>query len=306
MAILMAAAEVLAGLRAQLPGTVVFIFQPAEEGPSDFVPDGKNVWGAQMMVREGVMKSPQPDAVFGLHLWAGLAAKRIAYRAGPTMASSDDLRIRIIGKQTHAGRPWAGVDPIVVGAQAVLGLQTIVSRQTDVSSAPTIISLGVIRGGSRYNIVPEFVDMEGTIRSYDAGIRRDTHARVRRTLEHIAQAAGARAELTILEKYAPTINDPALAQWADASLRWAADGDVTTMPLPGGAEDFSFFAQRAPGLFFFLGATARGADLAGAAPNHSPSFTVDESTLLVGVRAMAALASDYLTSDGLTARAPGL
>jgi amidohydrolase len=296
VAILMATAELLAGLSPRLAGTVIFLFQPAEEGPSDFVPDGKNVWGARMMIAEGALKNPRPDAVFGLHLWAGLPAGRISYRPGATMASSDDLHLHIVGKQTHAGQPWNGVDPIVVSAQVILGLQTIISRQTDISSAPTLISLGTIHGGVRYNIIPDFVDMEGTLRSYDNAVRRGTQQRVRRTAESIAASAGARAEVTIVEKYDPTINDAALTERSLPSLRWAAHDDVTLAPLPGGAEDFSFLAKEVPGLFFFVGASKRGEDPARTAPNHSPSFVIDESALQVGVRALSALATEYLGS----------
>jgi amidohydrolase len=295
-AILMTVAELLAGLRAKLPGSVVFYFQPAEEGPSDFVPDGKNSWGAKLMIQEGAMTSPRPDAVFGLHLWTGVPAGRIAYRAGATMASSDDLRIRITGKQTHAGRPWDGVDPIVISAQVILGLQTVISRQTDLSSVPTIVSLGTIHGGNRGNIIPEAVDMEGTIRAYEDAIRRATHQRVKRTIEGIAGAGGAKADVTILEKYDATINDAALTQRSVPSLRWAARDDVVAAPLRGGAEDFSFMAKEAPGFFFFLGASSREGDPIKAAPNHSPSFTIEESALVVGVRALAALATDFLSA----------
>lgn len=296
MAILLTVAEILSGLRAKLPGTVVFYFQPAEEGPSDFTPDGKNVWGAKMMIQEGAMDTPRPDAVFGLHLWAGVPAGRIAYRSGPTMASSDDLHIRVVGRQTHAGRPWDGIDPIVVSAQLILGLQTVISRQTDQTTTPTILSLGTIHGGTRYNIVPETVDMEGTIRSYDEPIRRATHQRVRRTAAGIAAASGAQAEVALVDKYDVTVNDAALTQRSLASLRWAANDDVAVMPLVGGAEDFSFMAERAPGFFFFVGASSRAQEASAAAPNHSPNFTVDESALMVGVRALAALATDFLSS----------
>ncbi|WDH33795.1 amidohydrolase [Pseudomonas chlororaphis] len=293
-AILLSTAKVLSDMRERLPGTVVFYFQPAEEGPSDFIPDGKNIWGAKMMVQEGVMKSPKPDAVFGLHVWAGIPAGRIAYRPGPTLASSDDLRIRILGKQTHAGRPWDGIDPITVGAQAIVGLQTVVSRRTDISSFPSVVSIGTISGGTRYNIIPESLDMSGTIRSYDYGIRQKLHSDVRQTVEKIAESGGAKAEVTIIEKYDPTINDPALTEKMLPSLRWAAGGDVVQGPLVGGAEDFSFYAKEAPGLFVFLGVTPRDQDMAKAAPNHNPGFFVDESALVVGVRTLASLTTDYL------------
>ncbi|AKA23246.1 amidohydrolase [Pseudomonas chlororaphis] len=293
-AILLSTAKILSDMHERLPGTVVFYFQPAEEGPSDFVPDGKNTWGARMMVQEGVMRSPKPDAVFGLHVWAGIPAGRIAYRPGPTLASSDDLRIRILGKQTHAGRPWDGIDPITVGAQTVVGLQTVVSRRTDISSFPSVVSIGTINGGTRYNIIPESLDMTGTIRSYDYGIRRKLHSDVRQTVEKIAESGGAKAEVTIIEKYDPTINDPALTEKMLPSLRWAARDDVVQGPLVGGAEDFSFYAKEAPGLFVFLGVTPRDQDMAKAAPNHNPGFFVDESALQVGVRTLASLTTDYL------------
>lgn len=295
-AILMAVAQVLSGMRAKLPGTVVFYFQPAEEGPSDFVPNGTNTWGAKMMVQEGAMTSPKPDAVFGLHVWAGIPTGRIRYRAGAALASSDDLNITIIGKQTHAGRPWQGVDPIVISAQVILGLQTIVSRQTDISSSPTVISLGTIHGGIRYNIIPDRVAMAGTIRAYDAVIRRETQAKVKRTVTGIAEANDAKAEVSVLEKYDSTVNDPALTARSLPTLHWASGGDVQEAPPSGGAEDFSFMAQKAPGLFFFLGVTPPNEDMAKAEPNHSPRFDIDERALVTGVRALAALATDFLTA----------
>lgn len=296
-AILLSTAKILSGMRDTLPGTVVFYFQPAEEGPSDFIPDGKNTWGAKMMVQEGVMKSPKPDAVFGLHVWAGVPAGQIAYRPGPTLASSDDLRIKILGTQTHAGRPWDGIDPITVSAQTLVGLQTVVSRRTDISSYPSVVSIGTINGGTRYNIIPESVDMTGTIRSYDYGIRQKLHKDVRQTIEKIAESGGAKADVTIIEKYDPTINNPALTEKMLPTLKWAAKDDVVQGPLVGGAEDFSFFAKEAPGLFVFLGVTPRDQDMSKAAPNHNPGFFVDESALVVGVRTLASLATDYLYAN---------
>lgn len=296
-AILLSTAKILSGMRDTLPGTVVFYFQPAEEGPSDFIPDGKNTWGAKMMVQEGVMKSPKPDAVFGLHVWAGVPAGQIAYRPGPTLASSDDLRIKILGKQTHAGRPWDGIDPITVSAQTLVGLQTVVSRRTDISSYPSVVSIGTINGGTRYNIIPESVDMTGTLRSYNYGIRQKLHRDVRQTIEKIAESGGAKAEVTIIEKYDPTINNPALTEKMLPTLKWAAKDDVVQGPLVGGAEDFSFFAKEAPGLFVFLGVTPRDQDMSKAAPNHNPGFFVDESALVVGVRTLASLATDYLYAN---------
>jgi amidohydrolase len=296
-AILMTVAEILSRMRDSLPGSVAFYFQPAEEGPSDFVPDGKNSWGAKLMIQEGALKSPRPEAVFALHVWAGLPAGRIAYRSGATMASSDDLHIRITGKQTHAGRPWAGVDAIVVSAQAIMGLQTVVSRQTDISAAPTMVSIGTIQGGTRYNIIPDLVELEGTIRTYDDAIRKATQQKVKRTVENIAASAEAKAEVKVIEKYDPTLNDPLLTEQSLPALRWAARDDLAIMPLPGGAEDFSFMAKEVPGFFFFLGVTPKREDMAKAAPNHNPNFSIEESALVVGVRALAALALDALTAE---------
>ena len=296
LAILMTVAELLAGMRDALPGTVVFYFSPAEEGPSDFLPDERSTWGVKMMIEEGVLKAPRPSAVFGLHLWAGIPAGRIAVREGPAMASSDDLYVDVVGKQTHAGRPWAGVDALVTAAQVVVGLQTVVSRQTDISASPTVVSLGTIHGGTRYNIIAELVNMAGTIRAYDPAIRLATHDRVRRTAEGIAAASGAQAKVRIVQKYDATRNDPALTARSLPSLRWAAHDDVVEAPLVSGAEDFSFFGKEVPSVFFFLGASAPGGDVAQAAPNHSPRFTLDESTLRIGVRALAALATDHLTA----------
>src|SRR5215212_7376335 len=230
VAILLGVAQILATLKDKLPGTVVFYFQPAEEGPSDFAPDGQNSWGAKLMVQEGVMREPKPDAVFGLHLWAGVPAGQIAYRPGPTLASSDDLRIRVQGRQTHAGRPWDGVDPIVVSAQVLLGLQTVISRQTDISRSPTVVSIGTISGGTRYNIIPDAVEMTGTIRSYEDQIRKGVHEKVRRTVAGIAESSGAKAEVTIVEKYDPTINDEALTEMMLPTLRWAEMATLFARP----------------------------------------------------------------------------
>lgn len=293
-AILMATAEILAGLRTHMPGKVVFYFQPAEEGPSDFVPDGKKTWGAKRMIDEGVMDEPRPAAVFGLHAWAGIPAGRIGYRAGPFMAASDNLDIHLEGRQTHAGRPWDGIDPITLSAQVLLGLQLIPSRQINPYANPSLISFGVIKGGERNNIIPESVDLKGTVRSYDQAARKAIHGQVRRTVEKTAESVGGSAKVGIVEKYDPTINDTALTNAMLPTLEWATEGDLAEIPAVGGAEDFSFFAQKVPGLFVFLGITPRDQDMAQAAPNHSPRFYLDESALVVGVRVMAGFAVDYL------------
>jgi amidohydrolase len=289
VAILMGVAQVLAGMKAELPGTVVFVFQPAEEG----VPTGED-GGAKMMLAEGAFDNPKPNAVFALHVFPDTVGY-LKYRSGPALAASDPLRIVIRGKQTHAAQPWKGVDPVTVAAQIVLGLQTITSRQTDVTLAPAVVSIGSIQGGVRNNIIPDSVVLLGTIRTFDPAMQDDIHARVRRTAELIAQSAGATALVSIEKSYPVTVNDPALTNRMIATLRRVVgDSAVGTASLKTGAEDFSFFAQRVPGFYFYLGVTPRGQDLDTVPVNHSPRFFADEHALPVGVRAMAHLAVDYL------------
>jgi amidohydrolase len=289
-AILLATAEILAGLRDRLPGTVKFIFQPAEESP----PEGED-GGADMMVREGVLENPAPEAIFGLHVIAGIETGRIGYRAGPTMASSDELRIVLHGRQTHGAMPWLGVDPIVVASQIVLGLQTIASRQIDITCEPALITVSCMHGGVRSNIIPDHLEMLGTIRTFDQGMREDIRARVRQTAEMIARSAGARAEVSIRPGYDVTVNHPGLTERMAPTLARVAGEDRTFLsPKLTGSEDFSKYLQRIPGVFFFLGITPPGTEPHKVAPNHSPHFYVDESGLLLGVRALAHLAVDYL------------
>jgi amidohydrolase len=293
VAILMAVAEVLAGMKADLPGTVKFIFQPAEEGPSDYVPDGKRFWGARQMVAEGAMQNPKVDAVFGLHVFAGRPTGQILWRSGPTLASTDDLDITVHGKQSHGASPWAGIDPIVVGSQIVLGLQTIESRQVEVTKEPSIVTIGMFNGGVRSNIIPDTVTMSGTIRTFDDSMQDDIHKRVERTAKLIAESAGATADVRILKGYPVTVNDPTLTAQMEPTLKrvagdnWAINDKVT------GAEDFSFFAREAPGIFIILGVTPPD-KMKGVASNHSPKFYVDETALIQGVRALANLTTDYM------------
>jgi amidohydrolase len=290
VAMLMGVAEVLAGMRRDIPGTVKFIFQPAEEG----APAGES-GGAEMMIAEGVLDNPKPGAVFGLHVFP-YPAGQIRYRAGGIMAAADGLRIVVHGRQTHGALPWAGVDPIVVAAQIVLGLQTITSRQVDIATAPAIVTVGAIQGGVRNNIIPDSVVMIGTIRTFDPAVQRDVHERVRRTAESIAQSAGATAQVTIEPGYPVTYNDPALTERMAPTLRQVAGAGSVLPAVPQTtAEDFSRYEQKVPGLFFFLGITPPGADPRTVAPNHSPRFVVDEAALGVGVRAMGHLAVDYLS-----------
>jgi amidohydrolase len=295
VAILMGAAEVLAGVRDDLAGTVKFIFQPAEEGAWP-APQ----WGAKLMISEGVLENPKVDAIFGLHVWSSMPSGVIGLRPGPVMASSDFLRITVTGKQTHAAAPWAGIDPITVSSQIILGLQTVASRQVNILGTPSVVSIGTIDGGDRNNIIPDEVVMTGTIRTYDPEVRAAYHAKVTRTAEKIAAAAGAKAEVYIGDDtgYAATVNHEELAEeMRDVLERVAGKGKLVTNNLSTGSEDFSFFQKEVPGVFFFLGVTPEGQDPAKAAANHSPLFIVDDAALKTGVRAMAQVAAEYLARN---------
>ena len=296
-AILMGVAEVLAGLRAGLRGTVKFIFQPAEELP----PEGED-GGAKMMIAEGAMDNPRPAVIFGLHVTSRLPLGVIGYRPGPTMASADNLKITIHGRQTHGAMPWAGVDPIVTAAQVVLGLQTVVSRQIDLTQEPAVVTIGTIKGGLRENIIPDTVEMRGTIRSFDEGMRDDIHERVTYLAEAIAKGSRAGCTVCIKKNYPVTVNDPALTEAMLPTLqRVAGAGMLHLVPKVMGSEDFSFFQRVSPGLFFFIGVTPHDKKISEAAPNHSPRFYVDEGCLLPGVRALAHLACDYLEAGAAAA-----
>lgn len=290
VAILMGVAQVLAGLRDKLPGTVKFIFQPSEEMP----PEGED-GGAKMMIAEGALENPVPKAIFGLHITSRLPVGVIGYRPGPAMASSDKLKITVHGRQTHGAQPWSGVDPIVTAAQVILGLQTVVSRQVDITREPAVVTIGAIRGGVRENIIPDEVEMRGTIRSFDEGMRDDIHERVSTLSEAFAKGSRAGCTVCITKNYPVTINDPELTEAIVPTLaKVAGPGHLTLVPKTTGAEDFSFFQRIVPGVFFFVGVTPPGIDPATAAPNHSPRFFVDENALVVGVRALAQVAVDYL------------
>ena len=292
VAILMGVAEVLASVRAQIAGSVTFIFQPAEEG----APAGEE-GGAELMVREGALRDPAPTAIFGLHIGNRAEVGQIGARRGSAMASVDSFEITVRGRQTHGAYPWLGVDPIVVAAQIVLALQTIPSRQLDVSKAPSILTIGKIHGGIRNNVIPDEVRLSGTIRALDDGMRRQIHERIRKTAEGIAASAGAAAEVAIEFGYPGVWNEPGLFMAMLPTLqRVAGESNVFTIIPSLGAEDFSFFQKEIPGLFFVLGTRPRGVTQEMAAPGHSPRFFVDESGLLLGVRALAHLAVDYLAS----------
>ena len=290
VAILLGVADVLSSIRDQIPGTVKFLFQPAEEG----APAGEE-GGAQLMVKEGALDNPKVDAVFGLHVTSRFPVGTVAYVPGGAMAAVDTLTIKVHGKQTHGAYPWLGVDPIVVASQIVLGLQTVTSRQLDSSLAPSIVTIGVIRGGVRNNIIPDEVEMIGTLRSLDKGMRDELHRRVRLTAERIAESAGAKADVTIETGYPITYNDPALTSRMAPTLEAVAGKASTLVTRPVlGAEDFSFYQEKVPGLFFWLGIRPANVREADAASNHSPLFYVDESGLALGVRALSHIALDYL------------
>jgi amidohydrolase len=298
VAILMATAELLAGVKDELPGSVKFIFQPAEEGPSNYAYDGERHFGARQLVEAGVMKNPQVDAVFGLHVSSAMPTGLIGYRSGPVMASSGDLHIRVQGKQTHGAQPWDGVDPITTSAQIINGLQTVVSRQTNIMPAPAVVTIGTINGGTRHNIIPEEVVMTGTVRTFGDDVQQQVNERVERTAKGIAEAAGASAEVRIIDSYLTTTNNPELTERMVPTLRRAAQDRVMVSPMVTGSEDFSFYANEAPGLFVFLGVTPM-AQMGKAAPNHSPGFMIDDAALVTGVRTLSMLATDYLQQSKL-------
>lgn len=292
-AILMGVAEVLSAMKVQIPGTVKFIFQPAEEG----APPGEE-GGASLMVKEGALKNPTPQAVFGLHLNSRTPLGRAGYRAGPFMASGDTLKIVVKGAQTHGALPWLGVDPIVISSQVVLGLQTIQSRQVNVLMEPSVITIGAINGGNRSNIIPEWVEMIGTIRSLDEGMRRDIHRRIVKTAQSIAQSAGGSAEVTITDNYDVTSNDEKLAELGARSLRASiGEANVFINSKVTVSEDFSAYQKVVPGFFFFLGVVPPGTPPETVFPNHSPKFWIDEKVLKIGVKALANLTLDYLLGN---------
>jgi amidohydrolase len=289
-AILMGVAEVLAGLRDRIPGAVKFLFQPAEEGAP-----GDEEGGARLMIEQGCMDDPKVGAVFGLHVTSNHPTGMLGYRSGPLMASSDELRVFLRGVQTHGAMPWRGADPIVVGAQVVVGLQTIVSRRLDITHEPSVVTIGVFQGGNRVNIIPDEVKLEGTIRAFDERQRGEIHEHVKRITEMIAAAGGAKADVRIKRGYDVVVNDPALSDWSVPVLRRVAgESNVGIVDKVCGAEDFSFYQKVVPGFFFRVGCTPPDRDLASAAPNHSPRLFVDEACLPLGVRALATLAADWL------------
>ena len=292
-AILMGVAEVLAGMKKDLPGTVMFLFQPAEEFGPNVEPAG-----ARLMLAEGAFDNPTPNAVFSWHVKPGPLGQ-IQYHTGAAMSSGDFLTIIVHGRQTHGSQPWKGVDPISIAAHIVDGLETVVARETDLMAGPAVVTFGSIQGGVRPNIIPDSVVMSGTIRMFDSTSRRQIHEHITRTAQLIAQSAGGTAEVKILDGYPAVINDPKLiAKMVPMLKREFGDSQVAEVPAWTASDDFAYFAQRAPGIYFFLGVTPTDQDWQTAPANHSPKFFADERALPIGVRALAHVAVEYLAGAG--------
>jgi amidohydrolase len=292
IAILMSVAEILASIKNDIRGTVKFIFQPAEEGP----PEGEE-GGAPLMIKEGVMENPKVDVIFGLHISSNIEVGQIQYKPGAFMASSDWFTIKVKGKGSHGSQPWLGIDPIQIAAQIINGLQTIVSRQSDLTQAPVVITVGKIEGGVRSNIIPEECTLYGTIRTLDNDMQKDVHEKLNLTVTKIAEASGATAEVTIDTKTIVTYNDPDLVKKMIPSLQSAAGaGNVTERNWVTGAEDFSYYGTKAPAFFFYLGGMPKGMDPEKAPPHHTPDFYIDESGMKTGIKAFCSLVIDYMNS----------
>lgn len=290
VAMLLGTANVLAGMKDKIKGTVVFIFQPAEEG----APAGET-GGAEDMVKEGVMDNPKIDAVFGIHINSQTEIGKIKYRSGAEMAASDWFTIKVKGKGSHGSQPWSGIDPIAVASQIYTGLQMIVARQSELTKAPVVITVGKINGGVRENIIPEELTMSGTIRTLDTKMQDEVHAKIKLTATKIAESMGATAEVTIDRKTPVTYNTPDLVKKMLPSLEKAAgSGNVYEADWTTGAEDFAFYGQKAPAFFFFVGGMPAGKDPKTAAAHHTPDFYIDDSRLDVGVKAFCNIVFDYV------------
>lgn len=289
VAMLLGAATVLTKHKKDLPGSVMFVFQPAEEGPP-----ADEEGGARLMLKEGLFAKHKPDAIFGLHVWPAPAGQLLVRPEG-SMAAADTFEITVKGVQTHGSSPWRGVDPISVAGQLITALQQIPARQLDITKAPAVISVGQVQGGVRWNIIPDQVKLSGTIRTFDPGMREQLLEKMTRTSEHIAAASGATAEFHYHNAAAVTWNHKALTQWAMPSLNWAgqAAGVSQNNPITG-AEDFSFYQQQVPGVFVFLGISEPGVSVENTAPNHSPFFKLYEPAMENGVRALTALTVDFM------------
>lgn len=293
VAMLMSVAEILAGVKKELKGTVKFVFQPAEEG----APDGEE-GGAPLMIKEGVLKNPDVDIMLGLHINAQTPVGTIKYREEGMMAASDWFTIKVKGKQSHGSQPWLGVDPVVVSAQIITGLQSVVSRQTELTKNAAVISVCIINGGVRANIIPEEVEMTGTIRTLDKDMQKNIHERIKTTAEKIAESSGATAVVEIENKTLVTYNDPALTRKLLPSLVKAAGKEnVLEMDAVTGAEDFSFFAEKIPSLYLYIGGLPSGKDPREAAAHHTPDFYVDDAGMKTGILAFLMMVTDYMNME---------
>jgi amidohydrolase len=290
ISILMGVAEVLSKMKSDLRGTVKFVFQPAEEG----APPGEE-GGAKLMVKEGVMKNPDIDVMFGLHINAQTNVGEISYKPGGTMAAADRWVMKIHGKQSHGSTPWTSVDPIMTASMIIQGLQTIISRQTELTKEAAVISVGLIRGGVRNNIIPEEVEMIGTIRTLDPDMQDIIHEKIRHTATTIAASQGATVDVDI-QRYVPvTYNNPELTAKAVPWLQNAAGAEhVNLRKAMTGAEDFSFYALEVPSVFFFVGGAPLGTDASKAAPHHTPDFNVDDASMLTGMKALLNCTLGYM------------
>lgn len=290
VSILMGAAEILSRNKKDLKGTIKFIFQPAEEGP----PAGEE-GGASLMVKEGVLSNPKVDVIFGLHIRSYQKLGTISYKPKGMMAASDWFTIKVAGKQAHGATPWKGIDPVVVSAQIIQGLQTIISRQTELTKEAAVITVGRIKGGIRENIIPEQVEFSGTIRTLSSDMQKDIQRRIEITATNIAEASGATAEVTFANKTSIVYNDPALTNLVANSFSKAAGADnVFVMNADTGAEDFSFFQEVVPGYFFFVGACPPEIETSKAPSHHTPDFMIDERGILTGLKAMLQVTLDYM------------
>lgn len=290
-AMLLGMAHIFAGVRESLPGNILFVFQPAEEG----APVGEE-GGAQLMLKEGLFDKYHPDVIFGMHVWAGLRVGDIAYRSGPVMAAVDSFNIQVKGLQAHGSSPWKSVDPIVAAAQIISALQTVVSRNVDITANPAVVTVGAIKGGIRYNIIPDHVEMLGTLRTFDLAQREAILGHMKQIVEHTAAATGATAQLTVEPGSSPVlINDPALTKQILPTLQRVLGADhVKETPVITASEDYSYFAQKIPSVFFFVGITPADQDPLKAPSNHSDFFYLDERGIPVGMHAMTQVVLDYL------------
>lgn len=288
VAILMGTARILNELKSELKGKIIFVFQPAEEG----APDGEE-GGAALMIKQGLIEKYGIEVMYGLHISSMTDVGTISYKSMGAMAAADRFIIKVKGKQSHGSRPWSGVDPIVVSAQIILGLQTIVSRQLDLTNEAAVITVGKITSGVRNNIIPEEAEMIGTIRTLDTSMQRIVHEKIKLTAEKIAESAGATAQVDITIGYPVTYNNPELTAKMLPSLeKVAGENNVRVVKASTGAEDFSFYAQKVPGLFFFLGAKPKEVNILDAPPHHTPDFYIDESGFVLGMKALAQLVID--------------